>query len=164
MGKRKNRGEKNIKNFSEVNKLIANFLEEVAKDFSEYSGNLAPNAEPITYKFNIEVNPNKQPATLRIPNIDEEPRDLLVDTIEKEAEVSIIAEMPGVAKNDIKIIASHNEIMVEHNTKPNFNRRIRLKGTINPDSGIAKFRNGILELTFNKSAYTNKSVVVKIKD
>lgn len=164
MGKKKNGGQKKVNNFSEVNKLIAKFLEEVAKDFSEHSGSIK-SSEPITYRFNIELSPTPQPDQLSLARPpSEDVRDILVDTIDRENEIAVIAELPGVKKGEISILASHNEVAIENKSKPKLNRKIRLKGTVDPDSGIAKFRNGILEITFNKSSYSSKSVNLKIKD
>ncbi|MFI5412652.1 MAG: Hsp20/alpha crystallin family protein [Candidatus Micrarchaeales archaeon] len=164
MGKKKNSGQKKANGFLEVNKLIAQFLEEVAKDFSEHSGSIK-SSEPITYRFNIELSPTPQQEQLKFSRSpSEDARDILVDTIEREKEIAVIAELPGVERREITIIASHNEVSIENKSKPKLNRKIRLKGTVDPDSGIAKFRNGILEITFSKSSYSNKSVNLKIKD
>jgi HSP20 family protein len=173
MGKKKSGGQPaKVNNFSEINKLIARFLQDVAKDFSE-STDIKNIKEPIVYGFNVKIGPDGQTNIESFGNVKPavqktdptEKRVPLIDTIEKANEITVIAEMPGANKKSIRIKALHNELTIDSTSKgAKYSRRVRLNGTIDPDSGIAKFRNGILEVTFERSEYTNKSAVLKIND
>lgn len=176
MGKKKAGDQPLRANISEINRLIAKFLEDVAKDFSEYN-NITPQKEPIVYGFNLRPGPNGEPilesfgnsykqnektGQTQKPSAEIEP---LVDEIEKENELTLIMEMAGVNKKDIKIKTTHNTVEVIsmlHGKKAS--RNIRMSKSVDPESALARFRNGILEITFNKAPYSNKSVNVKIKD
>ena len=146
-------------NFTEINKLIAKFLEDVAKDFSDYSDGIHPN-EPITYRFNLEINPK---IAENAPT-EQAQRDFLVDTIDRSESITVIAELPGAKRNKIKVHSASNEIIIHDNSKTHPSRRINLPGNVDPDSGVAKFRNGILEVTFIKASYSNKRAVLRVTD
>lgn len=154
MGRKKANDQPKSNSFTEINKLIAKFLEDVARDFSEYSDEIH-STEPITYRFNLEINPSiRQSVEQR-----QEPRDHLVDTIDRANDVTIIVEMPGVGDKDVRVVASASEIIVEDKSMRGPSRRIRLPSTVDPGSGSARLRNGILEIVFNKAGYSNKSAV-----
>lgn len=173
MGKKKSSGQPaRINNYSEISKLIAKFLQNVAKDFSE-SSDMDHIKEPIIYGFNVKVGPNGQaniesfgnvrPAEQKVSMRDK--RIPLIDTIEKVNEITIIAEMPGTDKKSIRIRALHNELTIDSRSKgARYSRKVRLNATINPNTGSAKFRNGVLEVTFERSEYTNKSAVIRVND
>ena len=176
MGRKKAGGQPLRANISEINRLIAKFLEDVAKDFSEYN-NITPQKEPIVYGFNLRPGPNGEPIlesfgnsykqnqkTYQTPKPDTEVEPL-VDEIEKENELTLIMEMAGVDKKDVKIKATHNTVEITsmlHGKKAS--QSIRTSRSVDPGSALARFRNGILEITFNKAPYSNKSAQVKIKD
>jgi HSP20 family protein len=173
MGKKKPGGQPaKTNNFSEINKLIAKFLQDATKDFSK-SSDINKIKEPIIYRFNVRVGANGRPSIESFGNVRPteqkvsmaEKKAPLVDTIERTNDITVIAEMPGTDKKNIKITAAHNELTIEAKSKgARYSRKVRLNGTINPNSGIAKFRNGILEVTFDRSTYTNRSAVLRVKD
>jgi len=74
-----------------------------------------------------------------------------VETIvdEKEKVVKLIAEMPGVEKNDVKIVVDGNLVNIdaEHGEKK-YHVKVPIKHKVDEDSVKASYKNGILELTF----------------
>lgn len=162
-----------IGDYYEINKLIARFLEDVAKDFSEFS-DVKQVSEPIIYGFNVRVNPHGQPIINSFGNVKPtEPkvaytdeREPLVDVIDKDKEISIIAEVPGVAKDNIKVTAFPDEVLIEAKDHTrSYSKIVRLSGTVSTSGAAAKFRHGVLELTFKKTANPQRrSTIIKIKD
>jgi len=75
----------------------------------------------------------------------------LVDVFEEEAEVKVVAEIPGVEKEDINIDASPREVTLKVDTpKKKYFKEIQLPVEVKTDEHKATYKNGILEITFRK--------------
>ena len=164
--KRESNGGKPISmnDFNEINKLIASFLEEVAKNFSEFTEQGIING-PLVYGFNMRIGPNGEPVIGSFGNIRPsepkvkftEEREPLVDVIDSGDNVTVIAEMPGVDKKDIKVSIMPNDLSIDAKDHGrNYSKKIRLTSAIEQSPESAAFRNGVLELTFRKARVIGK--------
>lgn len=159
-------------NFSEINKLIARFLEDVAKDFSDSSA-VGPGSQPIIYGFNIRIGQNGEPIVNNFVNVKpmepkvkfSEEREPLVDIIDVEDVITVLAEMPGIDRKSIKVTASPDEIIIEaKDGNRSYNKAVRLPETIDPQKSESRFHNGVLQLNFKKSTKANKTAVIRVSD
>ncbi len=153
-----------------LNKFIARFLQEAAKDFSAYD-QIRPQAEPMVYGFNLTMSQNGQPKFEIFGNLDPKNKtqlqqkqknithDHLVDIIEKGNQIIVIAEMPGLLKEDLTIKANETDVILETvgAEGKKFRRTILLPKIVDPDTANAQLNNGVLEVTFNKPIPTNSS-------
>lgn len=90
-----------------------------------------------------------------------------VDVIEKDAEITVKTDLPGVDKKDVKIkieadrVTISGEVKKEHKEKEenyfieervygSFHRTIPLPAEVDPEKAQAKFENGVLEITIPK--------------
>jgi len=90
-----------------------------------------------------------------------------VDVIDRDNEVLVRAELPGVKKDDIEISATEDSVTiegkVEHEdkeekgnyyrselTRGTFSRTVALPGVVDSDNTKAKFDNGVLEIHMPK--------------
>ena len=90
-----------------------------------------------------------------------------VDVIERDNEVIVKAELPGVEKKDIDISVTKNSVTIKGSTsheekeekgdhyrceisRGSYSRTLTLPAEVNEDKTKAKFKNGILELTLPK--------------
>jgi len=152
----------------DINTIIEDFLKKVAKDFAEFS-DLREVKSPIIYGFNVRISDDagREPLISSFGNVKKneeetkieltEDREPLVDIIEKEKELSVIAEIPGVEKESIKIDAYPNEVHIEakdHNRS--YNRDVALDSMIDTKPTSVLFKNGVLEINFNKSKKPTK--------
>lgn len=94
-------------------------------------------------------------------------RQSLVDTVidEKQKVVKMAAEMPGVNKEDIKIAVEgrHVSVRAEGENGRKYDTRVPLERKVNPDSGKAIYRNGILEITFGLAEEKNRGKSVRVE-
>ena len=78
-------------------------------------------------------------------------REPVVDTIvdEKENEIKLIAEMPGVEKTDVKIVVENKivDLFAEHGEKK-YHVKVPVKHKVDENSAKASYKNGILQLVF----------------
>lgn len=161
-------------NFSEINALIARFLHDVAKDFSDFS-DVGPRSQPIIYGFNVRIGSDGEPIVNSFGNVRptapkvkfNEEREPLIDIIDVEEVVTILAEMPGIDRRNIKVLATPNEITIDaRESRRSYHKAVRLPTSIDPQKSESRFHNGVLQLDFKKSAKANanKTAVIKISD
>ena len=72
------------------------------------------------------------------------------DTSDKE--VKVVVEIPGIDKKDIKVNAYDNsvEISTADTSQRKYKHTVELPGEPDLESAKSIYRNGILEITFNK--------------
>ncbi|MHA1374951.1 MAG: Hsp20/alpha crystallin family protein [Promethearchaeota archaeon] len=91
----------------------------------------------------------KKPITPKVKDT----REPLVEVSEVEGQIIIIAEMPGVKKEDIEIKSTNYSLTIS--TKPqtesrSYYKEIDLPTAINSDYAKARYMNGILEIKLKK--------------
>jgi HSP20 family protein len=85
-------------------------------------------------------------------------------TDEKEGTLRLLFELPGVEKEDVVISALDDKVTLEAvRGDRRYRVEVPLQGEIDPDSGTASYKNGLLEAVFKLRDKTNKGYrVVKI--
>lgn len=87
------------------------------------------------------------------PSIDREP---LVDVIEEEEVLRIIAEVPGVSKEEISLSTTENRLLIEaKSNKRNYFKELELPVEVIPEDAKARFKNGVLEVTLKRKSDAN---------
>jgi HSP20 family protein len=78
--------------------------------------------------------------------------DTHVDVHETDGGVRVVADLPGVEKEDISLRCDGEVLTVSAATdRREFDDRIRLPGRVDEDSAAATFNNGVLEVTFDRA-------------
>ncbi|MCS7121574.1 MAG: Hsp20/alpha crystallin family protein [Archaeoglobaceae archaeon] len=139
-------------------------FERMMKDFEEVMKRAEKGEiKPIIRGFSIRIGPDGKPeirefgtkGVREIMGIEE--RKPLVDVIETDDEVQVIAEMPGISKDDIELNATEKslEIRAESESRK-YHEVVELPAEVDPDSAKAKYNNGVLEVILKKK-YSKKS-------
>lgn len=112
---------------------------------------------PYYYGYSVTVGPDGKPVVKEYGNVrpgllpSAETREPLVDVIvdDKEKLLKVVAEMPGVEKQDIKIevVGRVINLDAEHGDKK-YHAKIPIKQKVDEDSVKASYSNGILEVKF----------------
>ena len=77
-------------------------------------------------------------------------REPLIDIVEKPTSIIVIAELPGVTREDIKISTNKQKLRIKvDNPDRKYYKEIDLPREILPDSAVARYNNGVLELTLD---------------
>ena len=122
-------------------------------------------SEPFIYGYSINIDENGKAEINEFGNIKSssegeenlevsESREPLVDIIEGKNVVTVVIELPGVEKSDIKVEIKESIIFVTTINSKNYYKEIPLTGKIIANSARARYNNGILEIIINKD---NKS-------
>ncbi len=82
-----------------------------------------------------------------------ESRDPVIDVFNEKEYVTIIAEMPGVSREEIKMEFEEDSLILSaknDETQKNYYSKVKLPSKINSKEAKARFTNGILELKIKK--------------
>lgn len=78
-------------------------------------------------------------------------RDPFTDVTEEDSIVRAVAEIPGVAKEDIHLVCTGNMLSIEVDSpKKKFTKDLALPCEVDVDSAKAEYNNGLLEVTLDK--------------
>lgn len=113
-----------------------------------YSVTIGPDGKPQVREFG-NVKPETRMGRPRI-NIREQ-REPLVDILETDGEVRVIAELPGVEKKDIKLHGTENTLTVSVETpQRKYHKKVELPAEVDPKQAKSSYKNGVLEVTMPK--------------
>ena len=134
---------------------IANMTpEELQKRMKQFGG-------PFIWGMNMNFGPDGMPRVDSFGNVKPKKtgdtevsteRDPLIDTYEDGDQLVVVAEVPGVQKEDIELRAAPTELEIlaesqdEGPKKRKYRKVVPLPQEINPDIAKARYQNGILEV------------------
>ena len=142
---------------------------ELIREYETPEGRKVKEFGPFVYGYSMTIGPDGKPRVREFgnvksplsggagggmfarPSISSE-REPLADVTTTDKEVKVIVEMPGVSKENIKVNVYNNS--VEVSTTNAEKRKYREVVEIPPETDIetarSTYKNGILEITFNK--------------
>ena len=116
--------------------------------------------EPYTFGFSVTLKPNTNPrirkVETRLPScseseVSEEEPEPLIDVIEENSEVVVVADLHGVKKEDIEIHATQCKLALSVDTfERKYYRELPLPDAVEPESALATIRNGVLQVRLKK--------------
>jgi len=156
-------------NFSEyMNKFMKDFLKnfnpqsfaKLSKEFEKQMREGGP-IRPAVFGFNIGIGPDGKPTLQNFGNVKQrqgkpevkEVRDPLVDIVEEGDEFIVVAEIPGVRKEDISLSATETTLSITARSadkERNYEKVVEISAKINPNVAKARYTNGILEVRLQK--------------
>jgi len=138
-------------------------------------GSIVREMGPIVYGYSVKIGPDGKPVVRKFGNINafpnvlggglsvKEEREPLVDIIKGEHEFRIIAEVPGVNKEDLRVSADENSITMESVTgEPRYHKRVELPEVVDPNSAKSTYKNGILEVSFKRKGKSDSGIAINI--
>lgn len=130
---------------------------------------------PIIYGYSIKIGPDGKPEIREFGNIKPpkgrpeiveltETREPLVDVFEENDVVKVVAEVPGVEKEDIDLNATEGVLIISVKTpQRKYYKEVDLPVYVVPNSAKASYKNGVLEVTLKKKEGAKGEKGVKIK-
>jgi len=115
-----------------------------------YSMRIGPDGKPDVREFG-----NLKPS-LQGPRVKEE-REPLVDVLETNGEVHVIAELPGVEKNDIKVQGTEESLTISVDTpQQKYFREVILPARVKVKEAKSDYKNGVLQVRLPKISVEKK--------
>ncbi len=114
---------------------------------------------PYVYGFSMSLGPDGKPVIREFGNVRKsrfgpeirDEREPLVDIMEEDEDVVVVAELPGVERDDIELHTTRDELVISVDTpKRRFRRELRLPARVDPNSAVASYKNGVLEVRLKK--------------
>jgi len=113
---------------------------------------------PIVYGYSVTIGPDGKPVVREFGNVRsgegkswkaiQEKREPLVDVVSSGKEVRVIAEMPGVNKEDISVTVNDRSMVISVDKENHgFYKELELPGVVEPKGAKSTYNNGILEVT-----------------
>ncbi len=127
---------------------------------------------PYYYGVKITVGPDGIPRVEEFGNIrkDERGRPIiseevepLVDVLDYGDEVLVLAEMPGIDKDKIKIRIKDGKLIIKASNGKKFYKVVELPKGVKPETAKASYRNGVLEVKIKKEAKEEDEGGVEVK-
>jgi len=154
--------------FHEMEKMMEEefkaFTSKVPKDYMRErklsDGRRVREWGPFVYGYSVTIGPNGKPEIREFGNVKQsrfgprvkKERDPLVDIIETDGEIQVVAELPGVEKRDVKLHATKNTLTISVDTSQRkYFKEIRLPANVNVKEAKTKYHNGVLEVKLPKT-------------
>ncbi|MGC8572926.1 MAG: archaeal heat shock protein Hsp20 [Caldisphaera sp.] len=152
-------------------------MEEEMREFEESFENLTKQGtkgeNPYYYGVRIFVGPDGIPKVEEFGNIKKgkfgkpivsDEIEPMVDVIDHNDEIWIVADLPGVAKENIKVNATEDKIYIKATgDMRKYSKEVELPSKIDPDSVKATYKNGVLEIKVKKKKEEPKGKEIKIE-
>jgi len=124
-----------------------------------YSITIGPDGKPVIREFG-NVRPGRRGELVEVKT----EREPLVDVLNEEEQIRVIAEIPGVNKEDINLSATEDRLTVKVDTaERKYFKEIDLPEEVEPESAKASYRNGVLEVILRKKRASKPSKAIKIE-
>ncbi len=139
-------------------------------------GSIVREMGPIVYGYSVKIGPDGKPVVRKFGNINafpnvfgggmalKEEREPLVDVIKGDGELRVVAEVPGVSKEDLRVTADENSMTIESMTgQPKYHKRVDLPEVVDPKTAKSTYKNGILEVSFKMKGKGSAGVPINIE-
>ncbi|RLF09308.1 MAG: Hsp20/alpha crystallin family protein [Thermoprotei archaeon] len=147
--------------FEEMEREFERMEEMMSRIFEQSFAKLPAGKEqgPFIYGFSVTVGPDGKPVVREFGNVRPTPRgpmvqeetEPLVDVMDEGDYVKVYAELPGVNKEDIKLNASEDELVISVDTpQRKYYKEVKLPARVKPDTAKASYKNGVLEARLEK--------------
>jgi len=118
-----------------------------------YSMTIGPDGKPKIREFgNVERKPRVASFGILRPSIDvKKQREPLVDVIDTDGEVKVVAELPGVEKKNIKLYGTGDSLTISVDTiQRKYFKDVEMPAKVNVKEAKTSYKNGVLEATLPK--------------
>ncbi|MBD3404897.1 MAG: Hsp20 family protein [Candidatus Lokiarchaeota archaeon] len=115
---------------------------------------------PFVFGVKMQMGPDGKPIIQRFGNVPGDEEEIpagpalepLVDVIEESDEIVVVAELPGVERDEIKVRIKGQKltIHVDNPTRP-YHKEIKLPSQVQKNAARSAIRNGILEVRLKKA-------------
>src|SRR5215203_6138436 len=146
--------------FPDVDEMMRDVEKMMQEAFKNVEQKVPKNLVKVRKFGNIDAFPNILGGNLTV----KEEREPLVDIIKAPDELRVVAEVPGVNKEDLRLRADENSLTIESVTgQPRYHKRVELPETVDSTSAKSSYKNGILEVSFKLKSKSGGGVPINIE-
>ncbi len=158
--------------FEELRRIEESLMSFMEEDFRRMLESAKPGKGPIVYGVRITIGPDGVPHVEEFGNVKvtrsgkpivREEMEPLVDVMEVDDEVWVIAELPGVPKEKIKVRVTEDKVVIRAEDGRKYYKEVELPAKVDPDTAKASYRNGVLEIRIKKKGTKEEGKEVKVE-
>jgi HSP20 family protein len=135
---------------------------ELVREKRAEDGSVTREIGPIVYGYSMTIGPDGKPVIREFGNLKRTPskewreaisdtREPLVDVVEGENEVRVLAELPGVKKQDVALTLEGRSLVISAKTPARkYRKELELPYFVELEGSKSTLNNGILEVTLPK--------------
>jgi HSP20 family protein len=150
---------------------LKSFTEKVPKEYVKErklpDGSTIKEMGPFIYGHSMKIGPDGKPEIQEFGNIKKglkgtpqvkEEREPLVDIVETNEDIHVVAELPGVEKTDIKLHGTEDSLTISVDTPNNkYYKEAVLPVKVSIKEAKSSYKNGVLEVIMPKAEVSNKA-------
>ncbi len=115
---------------------------------------------PFVFGFSMRIGPDGKPIVQRFGNVAPDAEGFrlaphlepLVDVIEEDDEIVVVAELPGVEKDQIRVRVKGTTLTIDvDNPERPYHKTVELPAKVKKDEARSSIRNGVLEVRLKKA-------------
>ncbi len=127
---------------------------------------------PFVYGYSVKIGPDGKPEINQFGNLKpsrsgpqvKDEREPLIDMIETDGEVHVVAELPGVDKKDIQLHGTEDTLTISVDIpQRRYFKEVKLPAKVRVTEAKTGYKNGVLEVTFPKITEDKKAKDEPIK-
>jgi HSP20 family protein len=160
--------------FREMEKMmdeeLKNFTDKVPKEYVKErklpDGSTVKEMGPFVYGYSMKIGPDGKPEIQEFGNLKKglkgppqvkEEREPLVDIVETNEYVHVVAELPGVEKTDIKLHGTEDSLEISVDTPQyKYYKEVALPAKVKVKEATSSYKNGVLEVVLPKAEVPSK--------
>ncbi len=162
------------KAFSEQFKELEKELpKNLVRETKSPDGSMKKEIGPIVYGYSVTIGPDGKPVVREFGNVRkgegtpwkqiQDKREPLVDVVSSDKEVRVIAEMPGVNKDEINVTVNEKSLVISVDREDRrYYKELELPGIVDPKGAKSSYNNGILEITIPLKSPGGSGVKLRI--
>jgi len=166
------------KEMAEAFKEMENRMpEEMARERRLPDGSVRREYGPFVYGYSVKIGPDGKPVIRefgnmkpgltgegRVPLNLTDRREPLVDLIEDDDTVKVLAELPGVDKKDIRLRATDHGLTISvDNPTRKYYKELEFPVEVDEKSAKSTYINGVLEIVFRKKRKDDSGTEIRIE-
>jgi HSP20 family protein len=143
---------------------LKDFTEKVPKEYIKErklpDGSTVKELGPFVHGYSMKIGPDGKPEIQEFGNIKKslkgtpevkEEREPLVDIVDTDKEIHVVAELPGVEKTDIKLHGTDDSLTISVDTPQyKYLKDVGLPAKVKVQEAKSTYKNGVLEVVLPK--------------
>ncbi|MCX8185420.1 MAG: archaeal heat shock protein Hsp20 [Sulfolobales archaeon] len=144
--------------FEEFDENIRRLVREMERTPFGFEQHRSMTTKPYVWGFEITIGPDGVPRVKefgnvrrigRAPKISEEVEPI-IDVIDEEDKIRVVAELPGVEKDKISLKTSGPKLVIRASNHRRYYKEVDLPAEVDISTAKATYRNGVLEVELKK--------------
>jgi HSP20 family protein len=160
-----------------IKEMESEIPEDLAQEHTLPDGSIKREYGPFVYGYSVKIGPDGKPIVREFGNMKpdfsgeskkplnlQEAREPLIDIIEEPTQIKIIAELPGVEKDEIDLFVTSNNIKINvTNPEKKYYKELEFPYEVEEDTAKSTYKNGVLETTIKKKQDKSSGRIIKIQ-